>query len=331
MQDKSTQQETPQIAQVDIGALLSSQRESLGASVKMAAKAVNLSLETLEYLESNQFAKIGTAVYVRGYLGLYAKYLGLDAAQIIHIYDSQYPAQTISIKPALAQPLGNKKQSKRHSKTLSLLFALGVFGGLLYGYNRLEPLFFDSDSKNNYQSDMNVTISDDSPVQTIVNEVEGAQSIANDALNGLPVTNQSSGLVSELTLSSIDFDDTLANTATENKPTPENNLQSDGVTEQTTVEQESLETQSISEEEVAPEEQALQLQFKNDCWLKITDANGNVLASGVYSTKRPVDIKGKAPFKLTTARQEAIKVISLNGEAITLGNYRVSNRRYEIK
>ncbi len=323
---------------VDIGALLLSQRESSGMSLRSAAKAVNLSVDTIECLENNQFEKIGNSVYVRGYLGLYSKYLGLDSGQIIHVYDVQHPAEPIAIKPSLGNQRGGKKQSKRHSKTLSFLVAVSVFGALLYAYIRFEPALFGKvDGSSNTQV-LSGADNSSSSVDSIVDEVDGAQVIADDALNGLPVTSQPVELVSDLDLNTLElessFDDERAGLNSSN----EGEGAAERLSEQSQGESSGVESDAVTGDgsdvkttQATSEESTLVMNFKSKCWLEIKDSTGKMMASGIFSSRRPVNVTGKPPFELKTVRKDVIKKVEFNGNSIELDTYKVSKRRYTIQ
>lgn len=318
--------ETPQLAQVDIGALLTNQREGMRVSIDTVARTIKLSKGIIEHLENNRFSEIGTAVYVRGYLSLYAKYLGLDAAQMIHLYDSQYPSEPIAIRPALTQVKGKVQQKKRHSKTLSLLISAAVLGGLLYGYYRVEPLLFDQTTADKVEP-TNVGEAG-SAVNAVINEADGVQDLVDDALKGQPISSEvNNELASEIDLDRIELEsvlDSLSDTTTG---------RSDATTEavaDTSAAVATAENQEANDKAVS-DSVPLKITFRADCWLKITDANKKVLASNTYSTKRSVNAEGKPPFTLITARASAIKTVTFNQKVVKLSDYRRSSRRYEIK
>ncbi len=98
---------------------------------------------------------------------------------------------------------------------------------------------------------------------------------------------------------------------------------------------ETAETAPVTEVEqvskVTIENPPLKILFNDDCWLKITDADGKVVVAGVYTAKRPLEIQGKLPMKLNTARASVIKSVMLGDKEISLESNRLSKRRFEIK
>ena len=72
---------------LDIGAVLSAARMKRDLSIATAAMQSNLSQEIIERLEQNRFAEIGAPVFTRGYLGLYARFLGLNEAAVSQAFN----------------------------------------------------------------------------------------------------------------------------------------------------------------------------------------------------------------------------------------------------
>lgn len=332
------QAEEPQVAQVDIGNLLLNKRHHLGASIAQIADRLKLNASVLEKLETNAFNDIGSAVYVKGYLGLYAKHLGLDAAYVLGLYNTQYPAESVAIRPSLDQSIGQKK-SKRHSKTLSFLLAAATFATLIYAYAHVEPKFFPSeafiDSAQSAQ-ESNAEILDNqaiSGVGSVIRTADSVQTLADDVLNDMPIPSTEPLLAeTELSLptspsepdaevatepSNIDL--TSLTAAEDETPAAANSDEAEQTNEAETLAQ------------AAAKEIHLIITFKKDCWLKITDADDKILASNVYSKKRKIDVKGTAPFAAAIARPDAVKSISLNGKTVRLADYKVGNIKYTFK
>lgn len=332
--------EAPQLAQVDIGALLASKRQNQGVDVKSAAKMVKLSADVIEKLEANRFTEIGTAVYVRGYLGLYAKYLGLDAAEIISLFNSQVPSEDIAIRPALSQPIGGHKRQKsqRHSKTLSFLIAGLLFGGLVYGYFKLEPMLFtETVSQQPSVQPVQLASSDDtqSPVESIITQTDGVQNLADDALQGVPINTgnsaSSTDLVSDLEINLNSLEDTSdagETTAQDREADTQNTENTPPAEVANNAEQNNTDTTT---ETAADATASLSITFSDDCWLQIEDATGKVLVSGIYGKKRSVNVSGKSPFALKTPRGYAVKTLTFNGQAANLQSYLVKGSNYQIK
>lgn len=330
----------PQVAQVDIGQLLMAKRLEKGVSVKEAAKYIKLSAPVVEKLEEGQFTDIGTPVYVRGYLGLYAKYLGLDAADIIALYNVQYPTEEVHIKPSVGQALTNsKKQKKRHSKTLSALIVLAVIAGLLYAYQKTEKLVFPQSVKN-IIDDSNIPELDNNQLTASNSDTEivNITSSTND-LDDITIDNIDA-LVTDLDLPPLEDDVLVVDdnpVATQgsqliaaNQLTTASNLLATNNGEQDTDSVTSnIDTEQVAE--VAPVTVKLTMQFKMKSWLKVTDSTGKILTAKLYNSRKPLNVTGKPPLTMVLGRSYAVKRMSINGEAVKLADYKVSGRKYELR
>jgi cytoskeletal protein RodZ len=69
-----------------LGQRLKEAREKKQATASQAAAATRMKIQTLEALENDDFSRIAAPMYAKGFLKLYAEYLGLDAAPLIREY-----------------------------------------------------------------------------------------------------------------------------------------------------------------------------------------------------------------------------------------------------
>jgi len=68
------------------GAFLAKEREKRGISIEQIATKLNLRVQVLSFLESDQYEELPEPVFVQGYIRAYCKYLGLPADAIIAAY-----------------------------------------------------------------------------------------------------------------------------------------------------------------------------------------------------------------------------------------------------
>lgn len=69
-----------------LGGLLRGRREERGLTIEQAEEATRIRRRYLQALEDESFADLPGEVYVRGFLRLYAEYLGLDPAEVLSLY-----------------------------------------------------------------------------------------------------------------------------------------------------------------------------------------------------------------------------------------------------
>ncbi len=70
------------------GQYLGYEREKRGISVAEVARALRLSAATIAGLERDDYKQLPEAVYVRGYIRSYCKFLGVDAAPVLALHES---------------------------------------------------------------------------------------------------------------------------------------------------------------------------------------------------------------------------------------------------
>lgn len=127
-----------------LGSLLQRTRESQDKTLAEAAETTRIHILTLQALEENNFAKLPAEVFVRGFIKLYAKYLGLDPQETLSHFAVQEdinpnePANELYRRDHLkgeimAEPLALlKKNGKGITVTLVLailvlFYVLGIF------------------------------------------------------------------------------------------------------------------------------------------------------------------------------------------------------------
>ena len=70
------------------------ERESKKLSLREVSEATKIPERLLRAIEEDQYDLISSPVYVKGFLDAYARYLGLDPADIIRQYQENYENKT---------------------------------------------------------------------------------------------------------------------------------------------------------------------------------------------------------------------------------------------
>jgi cytoskeletal protein RodZ len=69
-----------------IGKNLREARQNKRASLEDASRATKIKMEILEQLEAGEFDRLAAPAYTKGFLRLYAEYLGLDGQSLVEAY-----------------------------------------------------------------------------------------------------------------------------------------------------------------------------------------------------------------------------------------------------
>jgi cytoskeleton protein RodZ len=110
------------------GARLALARERLGLSVAQVAAKLRLDVRTVSALETGEYAKVGAAVFVRGFLRRYAELVGEPTLEIDSLYTHQPDAAVI---PDLAKTSLHRLDAAAQRRALGVapaLIAAAVLG-----------------------------------------------------------------------------------------------------------------------------------------------------------------------------------------------------------
>ncbi len=342
------------MAQFDIGDILRDKRLYLKQTIEEVASIIKLSPTIIENIEHNKFSEVGTPVYIRGYLGLYAKHLGVDAAYLIEQYDIQHPSEKVTNKNSLKQSTSTTTKVQRHSKALSLLVTGAVVAGLFYVYfqaeksilqqNKTEEIVQEETGDNatvisstdasNELSTVQGEEQGQSSIDTVIDNANAVQNLADDVLNGEVVignTLMNGDSINPALNTEAVADNTVNNTAS--TIVLESNTQDDNsrTNQNNTIE---LESSQKNKEDItdinAGEKVTLRIKFKEDCWIKVTNAKNKVIKAGIFGKNKKLVVKSSAPLKAIIGKPNAIISTHLNSKMIKLSDYQIDGINYKF-
>ena len=100
-----------------LGETLRAAREAKGATASEAAEATKMKVQQIDALENEDYGKIAAPIYVKGFLKIYAEYLGLDPDQAIEHYKSNNaplsPNELVGNRQEPKHVLPPRKKAKR--------------------------------------------------------------------------------------------------------------------------------------------------------------------------------------------------------------------------
>jgi len=73
-----------------IGQKLEAARQSKGVTISEAGQATKIMSKYIEAMEADNFGELAAPVYVKGFIRMYARYLGLDEVPLVNEYLTQY-------------------------------------------------------------------------------------------------------------------------------------------------------------------------------------------------------------------------------------------------
>lgn len=109
---------------MNLGEVLSTARTAAGISIDDLAAITSVRAGLLAEMERNNFSHCGGDIYARGHLRNIAPKLGLDAAQLIQLYNVEHSVESRSINELLAE--NSVTRVPQEKKSLSWKVPAGV-------------------------------------------------------------------------------------------------------------------------------------------------------------------------------------------------------------
>ncbi|MDO4642683.1 MAG: DUF4115 domain-containing protein [Cardiobacteriaceae bacterium] len=298
---------------LDIGAVLSAARMKRDLSIPTAAMQSSLSQDIIEKLEQNRFAEIAAPVFTRGYLSLYARFLGLNEAAVSQAFNRIRNEPQPELRLSAANVESQTKAYRRSYLGLWLLiFSVLVVGGVLlyqlidnnsWLMKQINGAFNAPSTSETLAGTENTTPSEKS--QDIVLEI-GGQTVG--AENVQPVA------------------DSVATSPVDAASVP-------GITNQDT--QNTAEAGATENEKPAPtgDQRGIQLSFSAESWVQIQDSSRKSVVSRIIKAGEKVELPAEgAPYSFNIGRPDGV-VMVINGQEQPLDNYRQkgSGRRFTVE
>ncbi|TQV86903.1 RodZ domain-containing protein [Aliikangiella coralliicola] len=330
-------QEQPTQPSIDIGALLVEARENKNLSNQDIADQMNLTVAVITKIENNQFKQDIPLAFIRGYLRSYAQKVGVDPEMVCTEFDVQ--TQTGEEPVQGLKPISSFKVSRREINSSSAIFkiityliviSLVTFAGW-EAWKRFSPASKEA-TDNSISLGNSIPLSTDSVDLQIDQPVSTDQSEAEVEENA-PVVSEEPALTSSPA-------NTLSQDTTDQT---ESNVQSTSTQAQESIEQ-PAETAIIDSGNANPaatniettsaenNQQTTELElvtepvvnatftFSGDCWVKVTDANNEVLAIGTKRQGKIMPLQGVAPWRVTLGEPSVVK-LEFKGEDYDLSQY----------
>ena len=296
---------------LDIGAVLSAARMKRDLSIATAAMQSNLSQEIIERLEQNRFAEIGAPVFTRGYLGLYARFLGLNEAAVSQAFNKikSEPAPELRLTAANIESQARPYRRRSYLGSWLLLIPVVAIGGIL-----LYQLF-DNNS-------------------WLMTQINGAFNAPQASGETTPAEGGSANSGNEIVLE-------VGGTplSPEGTPlSPESAQNIPGLTpppasdSSATNSEQGAETAVSDTPPASTANRGIQLSFSVESWIEIKDSGNKKVLSKLVKAGEKIELPADgAPYNLNLGRPDGV-VMLINGQEQPLENYRQKNsgRRFNV-
>jgi cytoskeleton protein RodZ len=266
------------------GKLLATAREQAGLSQEDVARELYMTLTKVRALEGDDYARLHSDTFIRGYLRAYANLLKIDIEYIVAAYDEQ--AQRLGLVEVFV-PKAPESSSKK-----TWLFVVFVAIVLLVLW-LISVWFFDNKKEPDYPLPAALVV----PLETVSPMVSSASSAAADSDSSMGISVPV--VITDSQTSSAANDQVIA-------------VSAHSIARSTVAA-----TSSLRSYDSAEGLDELVFVFTEECWLEVSDSQGDVLATQLEPAGSQVTIKGHAPFDVKVGNAQGVS-IKLNGKAVKL-------------
>ena len=313
------------------GELLRQAREKRDWSQAEVARKLNLTVSSLNHVETGAFDKLPGHTFARGYIRAYAKLMDMDQAPLVAAFD-QYTGT--HAKGSEVHSLGRIEEPMRLSHNIlrgvSLLLLVAVVGGGFVWWQDQGSLRGKDLAKMALEH-VEVESADGTTQIHPLDEPEDQAVTAGQQPEAAPLPLESNSAAQADGTSSEAAPaaevDTAANPGNPASVTsapapvepsaPASAPATPGVSEPASAPS----ANAVATEAVVPAGSGkVAIQFTADCWTQVTDGNGKVLFSGIKRKGDNLDLTGKPPFAVRLGFARGAQV-SYNGQAVDVAQF----------
>ncbi|WP_069470926.1 RodZ domain-containing protein [Candidatus Marithrix sp. Canyon 246] len=257
--EETTEEKEAPKPEISPGAILRKAREDNNLSVGHVADRLCLDIRVIEGLENDNYDKLPSTIFIRGYLRSYAKLLEIPEKSIADGFDHINKSQ--QLKTIIPTPkIKHQKQATSLDlwpKLVSILLVITVIVLMVIWQ------FYPNEEEETSVAQLN-------PTHTDPWANDNAVSPQNDH-NG--INNATTTVVSQ------------------------NTTQTGTVTETTSEESQTI-TEEVEETPAVELDHTLTVHFKRRVWLRIQDSDGKQLYEGIGNKNQVLPVKGTPPYKI---------------------------------
>lgn len=284
-----------------VGAWLARARASYGVEPRDMARHLGLNPTIILALEADDFVRLGAPVFVRGYLSRYSRLLNLPEAQVLERYQRQAGSGQEPPPLKVMHPRQRETRVRDLRGVLYLLVVVGVGWTAIRHINDLDPgrllSWWPRGERASVQTPAvkaaTATIQTQYPFQPT--PAEATREVApvvpvTPVAPSEPAPNAESPSTSTIVIA---------------PPSPTVAPGLNGAIPAT--------ASAVLEETAGAPGDArsgarLMLQFSDECWVEVKDAQGKVLVNGLMKANTSQSLSGPAPFTVTLGNAPAARI-----------------------
>lgn len=281
------------------GEMLLQARIKAGLTQEQVAKDLYMTVYKVKALETDDYKRLNSDTFARGYIRAYANLVKLDVVAVLAAYDKLM--EELRPQPVVQHKVAPQKEPGYRGAWHFLV----IIGAFFLGLWLISVWFFDNHSDSQY------VVATESV--SSLPAAEKAKSVLPARLSSSEVNVASESSSVNQPVPSASSADVTKTSATANVTTASPALS----TVQTSAVGES--SSSIEKSDSASSKKAtldeLSFSFRAESWLEVSDSRGDVLATELQAAGSKLKLVGMAPFDVKLGNAPAVDV-QLNGKKI---------------
>lgn len=304
-----------------IGHRLQQARERKKLTIAEAASQLRFTRATVIHLEQEEWDKLHSRTYARGYLLNYVKFLGLPSDDMLAAFNVQYGETERPTNLLLTKTLPEEKQFPWLSSLL-IVIVLAI-AALVFQYWPQQGVNWSAGQESSTDSTLDA-VPQAAPAAELLDDDIGIQAQPSNASDTRDVSKVDDEPVTPLMIDSMPAE--MAMNEQQNLTDPASETAEIDAVEATVAASDEVTPEKAETDENAfsnPGEALLRLEITEASWIEVKDNNGNTLISRVLE-QETVDLTGPAPLSVRIGNV-AGTTMQFNNNPVDLGAYQQNN------
>ncbi|WP_203140821.1 RodZ domain-containing protein [Marinobacter mangrovi] len=339
-------QEQPEAAPLtgEVGHQLRRAREAKGITVADVADSQHLRPSVIQAIEEGEYDKIGSELFLKGYVRAYAEQVGLNATSLLETLDMELePLREEAEQARREDPLESIERKKRQKRRVArwiiwilLIAAVAVIGTRVVEMELYPKLGGEGAAETSQASDDGAT---DNPEATFgttdeagqgsVDEPKAAMEESADSAAPTPAAPKADEQAQEPEMASTPADETMSPEPVDqgSVAAPADNTMTNDTAEPDVSEPEPV--PPVEDQPVAAAGDVLSATFTGDCWVSVKNAEGTTVVASLKRAGESLRYEGQGPFQVVLGAVDVVS-LSFNGDAVDLSSYPAPNNRVSL-
>lgn len=325
------------------GRILREAREAKGLSVREVADSLHLRPSIVTAIEEGDYRQIPGELFLRGYVKSYARHMELDEDSLLSSLDVELDVfretqEKVQPEHPLEQIERAKGRRRKWARGLVVILFLVAAGLVFMEFSGRSHLFSPKAPETAPTSQPAPAGGDQSPTPPAKSSPDTANSTASTSPSvapqtSAPLTSEAPAKPPEQTAKAqagSSGEETQA-AATPPASSPAVTSPAPSVASETpSANAKTLDNTKGKPEPAPGPVDTLNATFSGDCWVEITNGDGNRVVAALKRSGDMLHYAGRGPLKIVLGAVNQVSSLSFNGQSVDLGKYPAPGHRAEF-